>query len=371
MKGINFFLNNEFIFSPRYRIGRHLTYWLFHITIWALFWYVMDVPASFEWNLLNMLLWMPAFILFSYPLVYGAISHFLLKRKVWQFFLFMLAWGVVGLYINNGFRAYIYDPLQQALGFNVVPAISQQAHSFLSMTTSAAILMTIKFFKLWMFKQRAWMQTQQEKITAELQLLKAQVHPYFLINTLNSIYTFSQERSPKTPEMILKLSSLLSYMLYDCRSEEVWLEKEIGVMKNYIDLENERYGNKIEISWSVEIDATQQFIAPLLILPFLENAFKHCAAKEIEKPWLGVDLSVKRHTLRCKIANSKHEYISIQQNGVGINNVKKRLGFIYPLHHELKINDEGNFFVVSMLIKLKTALPAYDIPSPLTQKIPA
>ncbi len=318
-----------------------------------------------------MSLWIPVFILFSYPMVYGAIPHLLLKRKVWQFFLFILVWGVVGLYINAGFRTYLYVPLQVTMGFEYVPTKGSQPHSYLCMTTSAASVMTIKFFKLWTIKQRAWMQAQQEKITAELQLLKAQVHPHFLINTLNNIYSFSLEKSPKTPEMILKLSSLLSYMLYDCRSEEVRLEKEIGIMKNYIDLENERYGNKIEISWSVEGDVSQQLIAPLLMLPFLENAFKHCAVEETEKPWLGIDLSVKHHTLRCKIANSKNEYVTFQENGVGINNVKKRLEFIYPLHHELKINDEGTFFVVSMLIKLETDASAYGVPSLITQKIPA
>lgn len=312
---------------------------------------------------------MPAVMLFSYPLAYGAIPYLLLRGKVWQFFLLILVWGVMGLYLNASYSTYIYVPLQQAMSLDFVPTKGLQPHNYLCITTSAASLMIIKFFKLWTIKQHAWMQAQQEKITAELQLLKAQVHPHFLINTLNNIYSFSLEKSPKTPEMILKLSSLLSYMLYDCRSEEVPLEKEIGIMKNYIDLENERYGNKIEISWSVEGDVTQQFIAPLLMLPFLENAFKHCASGEIEKPWLGVDLSVKHHALRCKIANSKNEYVAFQHNGVGINNVKKRLEFIYPLHHELKINDEGNFFVVSMLIKLETD-PSVPIVEPtIIQKI--
>ena len=159
----------------------------------------------------------------------------------------------------------------------------RNAHSYLCMTTSAASPMIIKFFKLWTIKQRDWMQAQQEKITAELQLLKAQVHPHFLFNTLNNIYSFSLDNSPKTPDMILKLSSLLSYMLYDCKAEEVRLEKEIEIMKNYIDLEKERYGNKIEISWSVEGDIKDKFISPLLMLPFLENAFKHGISEQIEK----------------------------------------------------------------------------------------
>lgn len=204
-------------------------------------------------------------------------------------------------------------------------------------------------------------------MTAELQLLKAQVHPHFLFNTLNNIYSFSLDRSPKTPELILKLSSLLSYMLYDCKTEEVRLEKEVEIMKNYIDLERERYGDTIEISWNVEGDIRDNFISPLLMLPFLENAFKHGASEQIEKPWIGVDISVVHDTLKFKITNSKNEFISHSPNGIGINNVKKRLKFLYPGKYELKINDEGDFFAVSLMVKLSGHLSAQPVHfAPLT-----
>lgn len=354
---INAFLYNEFIFSPRYRVWRHVIYWLFHIVIWAVFWMIMGSPTSFWRNLFNMALWAPVFILFGYPLVYGAVPHMLLKGRVWQFFLLILVWGAVGLYINFAYRAYVYIPLQQGIGFEFIPQSGLQAHSYLCMTTSAASPMIIKFFKLWTIKQRDWVRVQQEKITAELQLLKAQVHPHFLFNTLNNIYSFSLDNSPKTPELILKLSSLLSYMLYDCKTEEVRLSKEIEIMKNYLDLERERYGNKIEISWNVTGNIKGKFIAPLLLLPFLENAFKHGASEQIGKPWLGVDISVKNDTILCKIVNSKNEHVPQSENGIGINNVKKRLQFLYQGKHELSINDEGDFFVVSMLLVLSHEAP--------------
>ena len=203
------------------------------------------------------------------------------------------------------------------------------------------------------------MRAQKEKITAEIQLLKAQVHPHFLFNTLNNIYSFSLEGSPKTPGLILKLSSLLSYMLYDCKADEVLLEKETSIMKDYIDLEKERYGNRIEISWSVEGDTRKEYIAPLLMLPFLENAFKHGTSEQIDKPWLNVDIAVRQHVLRCKIANSKNEFVPHSKNGIGIENVRKRLNFLYPEKHELKMSDEGNFFVVSLLVSLSAETPVY------------
>jgi LytS/YehU family sensor histidine kinase len=208
------------------------------------------------------------------------------------------------------------------------------------------------------------MQAEKEKVISELQLLKAQVHPHFLFNTLNNIYSFSLENSPKTPGLILKLSSLLSYMLYDCKAEEVLLEKEIEVMKNYIDLEKERYGNKIDISLNIEGDIKDKFIAPLLLLPFLENAFKHGTSEQVEKSWLSIDINVEQFTFRCKIANSKNEIVPVSTTGIGIQNVKQRLRFLYPHKHELKLADEGVFFVVSLVLELvnysheDTAAPA-------------
>jgi two-component system, LytTR family, sensor histidine kinase AlgZ len=375
LNAIDSFLYNDFIFSPRYRVWRHIIFWCFHVALWAVFWMIMGTPTtSFGRNLFNMSLWIPVFILYSYPLAYGAIPHLLLKGKVIQFFLLILAWGVAGLYINSWFRTYLYVPLQEAMGFSFIPEKGLHAHSYLCMTTSAASPMIIKFFKLWTLKQRDWMIAQQEKVTAEVQLLKSQVHPHFLFNTLNNIYSFSMENSPKTPGMILKLSSLLSYMLYDCKAEEVRLEKEIEILKNYIDLEKERYGNKIEISWSVEGDIKDKFISPLLILPFIENAFKHGLSEQIGKPWLSVDLSVKSDILRCKITNSKNEFISIHSNGngIGIQNVKRRLAFMYPDNYELKMHDDRNFFVVSLIVNLRgymhTPLP---LSSMVTQTIPA
>ena len=349
---LNSFLCSDFIFSARYRVWRHVIYWSFHITLWAAFWVVMGVPGSIGRHIFNMSLWVPVFILFSYPLVYGAIPHLLLRGKVSLFFMLVLAWAIVGLYIDSAYRSNVIIPLQEAMGLdNIVPRGAMPS-CYLCMATSAASPMIIKFFKLCTIKQQDWMLAQQEKITTELQLLKAQVHPYFLFNTLNSIHSFSMDNSPKTPGLILKLSSLLSYMLYDCKAEEVRLEKEIENMKNYIDLEKERYGNKIEVSWSVNGNSKDKFISPLLMLPFLENAFKHSLSEQVEKPWLSIDLTIKSDSLRCKIANSKNELVAYRENGIGIGNVRKRLEHIYSGKHELKLNDEGNFFVVSLMVKL-------------------
>jgi sensor histidine kinase YesM len=299
-------------------------------------------------------LWLPISILYCYPLMYWVLPKYLLKGKYLQFGAIVLLWFFAGWFLNYLFRAYIFIPIQVALHFENIVKEPWMPGSFLGLTLAAGITSIIVLFKYWFKKQQEWLQAEKEKVTAELQLLKAQVHPHFLFNTLNNIYSFSLENSPKTPGLILKLSSLLSYMLYDCKGDEVLLEKEIEIMKNYIDLERERYGNKIEISWSVEGDIKDKYIAPLLMLPFLENGFKHGTSEQLEKPWLSVDISVRHDILKCKIANSKNEYVPFSDNGIGIQNVKKRLAFIYSDKHELKLNDEGDFFVVSLLLELKS-----------------
>ena len=347
---MNIYNPNDFVFSSKYRVWRHVAFWMVHTILVAFIWYRSE--RGFELDLFRGMLWLPIRILYSYPLIFWMLPQFLLKGKYIKFGIIILLWAIAGWFLNYFFRAYLFIPVQEYLHLDRIDKNPWQPNSFLVLTTTAGITCIIVLFKHWFRKQQEWMQAEKDKVTAELQLLKAQVHPHFLFNTLNNIYSFSLENSPKTPALILKLSSLLSYMLYDCKTEEVLLEKEIEVMKNYIDLEKERYGNKIEISLNIEGDVKDKYIAPLLLLPFLENAFKHGTSEQLEKPWLSVDISVKQHTMKCKIANSKNEFVPVSQNGIGIQNVKKRLAFLYPGKHELKTNDEGDFFVASLVIEL-------------------
>jgi len=361
---------NEFIFSPKYGVLRHVSFWLLWLFGWAGF--LTMLWSTFADNFIRIALWIPVFIIFSYPVSFIAIPRLLLKGKYGVFLGSILIWLAVGWFLSVYYLKYVSAPVLTRMG--MPPGEGYAWQCFLCVMTTTACFSSLSLGKQWLLKQRDFLQAQQEKITAELQLLKAQVHPHFLFNTLNNIYSFSLDGSPKTPELILKLSSLLSYMLYDCKAEEVRLEKEVEIMKAYIDLEKERYGNKIEISWTVEGAIRDNFISPLLMLPFLENAFKHGASEQIEKPWMGVDISIENNILKFKITNSKNEYVSHSNNGIGIGNVKKRLEFLYPGKYELKINDEGDFFAVSLMVKLSGSISAYTtlpLSSVTAQTIPS
>lgn len=361
---------NNFIFSSRLRVWRHIAFWVLQ-GLWVAFSWAMG-PYPLRNALLASLLWTPVYILYCYPFIYFVLPGVLLKGRFVQFGIVALLWGVAGWFVNYYFRLFVWIPLQEILGFKNINRNPGQQGNFFALIAVWGFLSTVVLFKHWLKKQQEFVQAEKEKVSVELQLLKAQVHPHFLFNTLNNIYSFSLEASPKTPGLILKLSSLLSYMLYDCKAEQVLLEKELEVMKAYVDLERERYGNKIEISWRVEGDVESKYIAPLLLLPFLENAFKHGTSEQLENPWLSFDLVVKQASLKCKVANSKNECILVNKQGIGIENVKKRLHFLYPGKHELKMNDEGEFFVAFLQLQLtdyEVEKPAgVNVSKPVVQK---
>lgn len=353
LQKVNAFLYNQFLFSGRYRTARHLMYWIFHVLLWSAFWVVMGAKTSFARNLFNMSLWVPVFILFGYPLAYWAVPKLLLKEKFWQFTLLIIAWGVAGLFLNAGFRTYLYVPLQQAMGFEFIPSPGVQPHSYLCMTTSAASPMLVRVYKLWTEQQQAWLHAQQKKTEAQLQLLKSQLHPHFLFNTLNNIYAFALEGSAKTPQLIAKLSSLLTYMLHDCKAEAVLLEQELAVLQNYIGLEKERYGDRVAIDLKFEGAIKDKYIAPLLLLPFLENAFKHGLSEQLRQPKLHIHISVTNYLLHCKVVNSKNDDVPVRTNGVGIQNIRQRLQLLYPAKHELSLTNEKNYFEVALKLQLQ------------------
>jgi two-component system, LytTR family, sensor histidine kinase AlgZ len=347
---MNFIQPTNLLFSSKHRVWRHTIFWVMQSLLSAVAW--ATGPYPFSNCLVASLVWLPVYMAYCYPFVYWVLPQLLLKGRYVQFGVAVLIWAVAAWFINFYFRLFVWIPVQELLGFTNINRNPGQQGNFFALIAVWCFVSTIVLFKHWLKKQQAWMQAEKEKVTAELQLLKAQVHPHFLFNTLNNIYSFSLENSPKTPQLILKLSSLLSYMLYDCKADRVPLEKELDVMKDYVDLEKERYGDRIEISWQVEGDIDSKAIAPLLLLPFLENAFKHGTSEQLETPWLSFDLSVKGAVLKCKVVNSKNDFEPVEKRGIGIDNVKKRLHFLYPDNHELKMDDEGDFYVVSLMLRL-------------------
>jgi len=211
----------------------------------------------------------------------------------------------------------------------------------------------IKCVKYWWMKEKEREKMQQEKIDTELQLLKAQVHPDFLFKTLNNIYTHSLAASPRASEMLLKLSDLLSYMLYECDHSMVPLDKEIIMMKDYMTLEKIRLDESFEMELNVMGDINGKMIAPFLLLPFIENSFKQSSCLKANA-WINMDISIERDSFHMKLANGMMPGVNGPQeiSTNGLANVQKRLTLLYPQKHELKVSCEQEMLLVHLKIQL-------------------
>lgn len=211
------------------------------------------------------------------------------------------------------------------------------------------------FMKAWYDQQRKAQALQKDKVEAQLELLKSQVQPHFIFNTLNNIYSFSVQNNTRTSEMIYRLSALLSYMLYDSKQHTIPLKKEIEYVNNYIELEKIRYGDRLDISMNIFDSIDNFYITPLLLLPLIENSFKHGVCN-IGNNWIRIDISVVDDWLSVKIENSyenKNGNLNNNGNGngIGLDNVKKRLDILYQGRHEFRYMPDGHSFLTVLKVK--------------------
>ncbi len=196
---------------------------------------------------------------------------------------------------------------------------------------------------------------EKEKLQKEMELnyLKAQVNPHFLFNSLNSIYSLSREQSPETPDLVMQLSELMRYQLESSKKDSVLLEEELKFIENYLLLEEKRLSERCNVEFLMEGDLLDLRIAPLLLIPFVENAVKHGAQSTNEQSKIDISISIKNTTLHFCVNNSKPSILSAsKREGTGLENVKRRLNLLYPNSHLLDINDEDKVYRVNLSIDL-------------------
>jgi len=208
------------------------------------------------------------------------------------------------------------------------------------------ILLAIRFYR----KQQALTKLNEQKKIAELTVLKNQLNPHFLFNTLNNLYALAYKKSEKTMLVIQKLSEILDYTLYGCNDRFVPIAKEIELIENYLTLEKVRYDDRVQISFTHQIETTVT-IAPLLLLTFIENAFKHGVSQELAKATISIDLKTEKNQIHFYIKNTKPTTcIKNTKDAIGIKNVKKQLDLIYKSNYELIIEDKDDWFLVALII---------------------
>jgi sensor histidine kinase YesM len=300
-------------------------------------------------------------IALTYVLTYWLLPNYFYKRK--NYFLtgaITVSILFVFYFVAVGFKhsPIIYNKIAGTL-VSVIPFSAMQRVVIIDQLSSLPIVLgfalMIKLVKRWWQKQKETELLAKEKTKAELQLLKAQVHPHFLFNTLNNIYFFTLTNSTQAPVMIKKLSGMLHYILNECNLPLVPLKKEIKMIRDYMALEKIRYAEQMQMIIDIKDDHDGKLIAPLLLIPFVENSFKHGASKMITQPWVNLNLSIENNRLHFSIMNSKpsnNEFPAAKGN-IGLRNVTKRLELLYPGTHELRIISEPGSYAVYLSVQLE------------------
>lgn len=358
----------DLIFSDErgQRIKRHLLFWTaFYIyqvvRVSFLFptahvWESVPVIliSSFTWGLIHNLF-------FTYTTTYYLVPKFFIKRKYVLFALGILISFII-MYSYSFLRNSISPKITKAIGSTKEQPYLYNRGVIIRMFGNAPLVcglfVALNALRNWHSKQLENEQLKRENTNAELQLLKAQIHPHFLFNTLNNIYSFTLTKSPLAAELVQKLSDMLNYMITDCDRMMVPVDKEIQLLNDYVALEKVRYGDRLDIQMHVNGDSKNCMIAPLLMIPFVENSFKHGASLMRGNKWMHLVININYNELEFNISNSKpsQSNSNATKNGIGLLNVQRRLGLLYPDKHHLKINSTDNTFSVYLEIELQKQL---------------
>ena len=371
-----------FIFSNdrKYRLKRHLLFWfcwwLFSSILYSFSAFYFEVPyfTRYPFAAIESLAWLTPHMFLSYSLMYWVLPRLLLRGKymasagavLMLFLLSAIVSTFIGMYVIGFLRHVFFDTLiVPPPHFSEKSLYSSLLAGLRGAITIGGIAAAIKLMKYWYLKEQRNLQLQKENLSSQLQLLKAQVHPHFLFNTLNNIYSFTQGTAPVASKLVMGLSDLLRYMLYECNQPLVPLKNELKMLRDYIMLEKIRYNDKVDINLDIPEDTGNLHIAPLLVLPLVENCFKHGTSQVLEHPWVSLTIFLEGRQLNMKLVNGKsREENKAVERGIGIANVRKRLELLYPEKHQLKINSEDDVFVVSLKLELeKINLPKESMPA--------
>jgi LytS/YehU family sensor histidine kinase len=218
-----------------------------------------------------------------------------------------------------------------------------------------------KFVKDWIQLQQINLklsQIEREKLEAELNTLKSQLNPHFLFNCLNNIYSLALNNSPKTPDIVLKLSEMMRYVLYESRENFIPVKKELDFMANFIELQKIRLNNKIDINYTIEGEIPDLKVIPLIFEPFIDNAFKHGIHNPADQPFIHIEVkfidSVLKFSVRNNFTQLNNKKTEPKSSGIGLKNIEKRLNYLYlPEEYIYEVTKSENLFEVRIEVQLK------------------
>ncbi len=329
------------------KIILHVLFWLGYIGLAIYFFYgILEIEEVF----LRILIHVGFLIILVYFNFLYLLPYQFDKRRYRTYFF----WLVVAIVLITFLR--VLADAQMAFSGKLIklPAFSFTyiGGIMLSNLIMLSITSSFKFIEDWFENQRIQQELRNYKLEAELKFLKTQVNPHFLFNALNNIYSLSYTGSKEAPPMILKLSEMMRYMIYDAREKQTPLDKEIQYLENYIELYRLKSENPMDIDFTVKGRPEGVKIEPLIFIPLLENSFKH--GDMDDGGWVKAVMSIEDDSVRFEISNSLKEGATAKdtQGGIGLENIQKRLKLVYPKKHEFKILEEGKVFKVELKIMM-------------------
>jgi hypothetical protein len=319
------------------------------------------------WPLLELTFWGVVINMFlCYSVIYFLVPKYFQREKYILFVIgFILVYALVVLIGLVHVFILVGNPVSDAIGTPIDRLISIFRPGFIRLFGNPLLIcglfLSLKVLKNWHLEQLRTETLAKENINAELQLLKAQIHPHFLFNTLNNIYSFTLNQSPQAIVLVKKLSDMLHYMIHECKEPFVPLEKEIKLIQDYIGLEKVRYGNRLDMHVEINGDYKNKMIAPLLLIPFVENCFKHGASIMRGQQWIKMNITINEDQLDFKLSNSKPPDLNgtINKKGIGLANVQKRLQLLYPEKHFIKVESINDTYNIQLRVGLQKD-PASD-----------
>lgn len=309
---------------------------------------------NLQLSIINRAMFLPVWLIASYTSWYYLIPKYIIEKKYKSFTILLLGLLFSLTILQRILAEFLFLPIFFSGGgkfhnlFDLIFRLGTFTQYFTFIALPVFCSLAIYLAKTWYIESYKSKQIIAQQKEAELNYLKAQINPHFLFNILNNLYGLSLEESKKVPGMILKLSDLLSYTLYESNVDRISIGKELDLIKDFISLEKERYEDRVNVIFSLHpnVDQSKQ-IAPLLLIPLVENAFKHGVKEAMQGELISINGMMENEKFIFEVKNKISENITLSKNkkhGLGLSNLRRRLDLVYPESHSFTtIKKDGNY----------------------------
>ena len=339
------------------RIFYHTSFWIVYLILNSILTCIMQnlpIPEAIPTALYGEAFVLPVKMALTYFVFYYIIPLYLERDKVFKLIALVLVAFIISTFVYRLILAFLFFP--QFMAENQIqlffgPGIYL---SIFDLFITVAAATTVKLVRMRYKSIEREQELLREKLQSELNFLRAQTNPHFLFNTLNNLYVLARKKSDQTADAIMMLSQIMRFVLYDCRAPRIRVASEAKVLQDYIELEKMRYNKRLKVQYDQEIDNPNTQIAPLLLLPFVENSFKHGANSTTGDAEITISLKLKENQLDFQVENTAELSSTSKENnsGIGLKNLKRQLDLIYPENHQLDLQQDNNWFRARLKLNL-------------------